>query len=157
MKQYRLKQLVWGVLTSLGCLTFHPLVEADSGYVPYPGKVEVRVQQVPSPKAVIVGFETWPGFSRNFRVTLPDIEVPKDAPGAAECERRLARKARAFVQNFLTEESRSVYIVDMRMADSATGNGVASIVTDRGELKRILLDKGWARPSSQPTNEPWCE
>ncbi|GAB4358493.1 MAG: hypothetical protein ACPW60_08430 [Methylohalobius sp. ZOD2] len=157
MKYDRLKQLAWGMFASFGCLTFHSLAEAESSYVPYPGKVEVRVQQVPSPKVVIVDFEAWPGFSRNLRVTLPDIEVPKDAPDAAECERRLARKARAFVQNFLTEESRSVYIVDMRMADSATGNGVASIVTDRGELKRILLDKGWARPSSQPTNEPWCE
>jgi endonuclease YncB( thermonuclease family) len=142
-------------IVATALLAFLSAAAAQSEYVPYPGRIEVKVSRVETPKVVRVRFETWPGFYRDFRVTLPGISVPKDSPGVQECERELGRKAMAFTQRFVTK-AKAVYVVNMRMQDSSVKDGVARIDTSRGDLIEALQVEGLARPDDINTGEPWC-
>lgn len=142
------------VLLSAVWIDGHP-ARTESGYIPYPGQIEVRVLKVEAPNRVWVQFETWPGFYRKFRVTLPDIEVPEDSTRVPACERRLARKAKSFTENFLTQ-ARHVYVLDMTMEDSASEEATAPILTERGNLAEALKARGLARSVQEARRHPWC-
>jgi len=80
-------------VSSAGILLLMFAVDA-TGYVPYPGKIPVNLLSIETPIVVHVNFETWPGFMRSFRVTIPGLSLPMDAASAPDCERELATKAR---------------------------------------------------------------
>lgn len=156
MNRRRLKLSLWSLVSLLlGWFPYHPL-EAGSGYVPYPGKMEVKVRQVDAANRVRVQFETWPGFYRDFQVTLPGIVVPRDLPDVSGCERRLAQKAKAFSENFLSQ-ARAVYVIDMVMQNSASNAGEARIITDRGDLVEALQMAGLAQPVATDASKAWCQ
>ena len=155
MRYFPSKLKLYGLLAFLA---FWGVAEAATdvkGYVPYPGKIQVKVRQVYAPNVVGVQFETWPGFYREFQVVLPGIEVPQDHPDVPACERKLARKAISLTRSFLAR-ARKVYVVDMVMQDSASAAGEAPVITDRGALDQALLAEGLARRLDGASSQPWC-
>lgn len=138
-------------------LAYHPvLVSAGSTYTPYPGQIEVKLIAVEKPHVIRVRFETWPGFYRDFRVTLPHVRVPDDSPQAPACERMLARRALEVTREQLTG-AKHIYIIDMQMEDSAAKDGMAKIITERGDLLELLTSQGLARPANNDNPTPWCQ
>ncbi len=130
-----------------------PLAFAD--YVPFPGKIAVKLLDVEAPDIVFVNFESWPGFPRSVRVILPGIVVPEDTPQADDCERQAAKKAMAFTRDFLAT-AREIYVKDMRMETSADQDAESPVLTDKGSLATALQKEGLARPDTTDPDVSWC-
>ena len=125
-------------------------------YVPYPGKIPVKLIEIEAPNIIMINFETWPGFSRDFKVTLPGIQVPEDSSAVELCERKLAQKAIALTRNFLIN-AKDIRVWDMRMETSADTDVIAPIYTKQGGLIEALTRQGLARPDSVDPTTPWCK
>jgi len=137
----------------LSLLLFATLSAAD--YVPYPGRMMGKLVSVESPITVTLKMQTWPGFYRNFTITMPGIALPEDTTGAPDCQRELAAKAMGFTQGFLAD-AKKIIAPDMRMENSASDNAIAPILTDKGGLGDALIAEGLARPDSVDPSQPWC-
>ena len=124
-------------------------------YVPYPGRMMGKLVSVDSPITVTLTMQTWPGFFRDFTVTMPGIVVPEDTSGAPDCQRELAAKAMTFTREFLAD-AKKIIAPDMRMENSADKNAIAPILTDKGSLGEALIAEGLARPDSVDPTKPWC-
>ncbi|HHJ17588.1 MAG TPA: hypothetical protein ENJ80_12900 [Gammaproteobacteria bacterium] len=124
-------------------------------YVPFPGKLEVRLLDVVAPNVVFVNFEAWPGFPRSVQITLPGLAVPEDTPQSDDCEREKAARAAAFTRDFLAD-AKKIYVQDMRMETSADKEAVSPILTDKGSLASVLEKEGLARPDSVDPDTSWC-
>lgn len=128
---------------------------AGAAYVPYPGKLQARPVNVESPRIVTVNLETWPGFARNFRVTVPGIALPEDHSSTPACERELAARALAFTQEYVFG-AKTLFVQDMAMESSAAEDALSPILTERGSLAAQLIKEGLARPDTVDPKEPWC-
>ncbi|WP_305910001.1 hypothetical protein Q9L42_002540 [Methylomarinum sp. Ch1-1] len=150
MSIYILKKAA--VVTAVAAsLSLASQVTAES-YNPYPGKLPANLVNVVSPATVEVEAETWPGYSRNFRVSLPSIEVPNlNAP--QPCQRKLAEKALSFTKKFLTDAA-SISISALEMSNSADQTVIGQIDTNQGSLLDALKNNGFARLADN--DEPWC-
>lgn len=146
-----------GVLPTL--LVFASVVlavaPAAAAYTAFPGQYPARVTGVESPMVVALNVQTWPGFRRDFRITLPGIRVPEDSPEAPTCRRELAEQALTFTETFLYEAER-VEVTDIVMDHSAAADGKARIRTEQGDLADALQAAGLARPASVDPERPWC-
>jgi len=132
------------------------MVNAETrDYVPYTGKIKVKLQSVESIKVAHVGFETWPGFSRNIRITLPNIQTP-DSHSLSRCEQVLAERALEFTTRFLTD-AETISVEDMLMENSASANALSNLHTGNGSLMTALKAEGFARSSDVPAKTPWCQ
>jgi hypothetical protein len=127
---------------------------ANADYMPYPGKITVNLVNVEAANIVVVGFETWPGFYRTFRVTLPNIEVP--IVSASACETALANKAQAFTKTFVTD-AKFLRVHDMMMQTSADNDARAHLYTEQGSLADALVKEKLARPSGVNSSIQWCK
>lgn len=143
------KTLLVSVITT--SLTFATYAGAET-YNPYPGKLPAKVVNVASASVIDLEAETWPGYSRTFRVSLPDIQVP-NSNSAKVCQRKLAEKAKAFAEDYLANAD-SIALSDLQMSNSAEQSVSGQILTNQGSLVEALKRNGFAR--SIDNKEPWC-
>lgn len=144
----------WRILAVLLALGASPLALAE--YVPFPGKLAVKLLDVEAPNIILVNFETWPGFARSVRIILPGIVVPADTPQADDCEREKAARAMEFARQFVTGADK-IYVRDMRMETSADEQAYSDILTDQGGLSQALKREGLARADSVAPDTSWCQ
>lgn len=143
-------RLLVGVLA----LCLSPSIMAE--YVPFPGKLAVKLLDVEAPNVIFVNFETWPGFPRSVHVVLPGIAVPEDTPQADDCERDKAARAMTFARQFVTEAGK-LYVQDLRMETSADTDGYSDILTEHGSLSQALVKEGLARSDTVAPDTSWCD
>ncbi|MGR9051286.1 MAG: hypothetical protein ACU84J_01425 [Gammaproteobacteria bacterium] len=110
---------------------------------------------VKSAGVISVEAETWPGFSRTLDISLAAIQIPRDVPGVSACERDMAGKALAFVEDYLAGVKK-VTIAGMKMESSAQANAEADILTDKGSLIQAMVSSGFARPNDAESGKSWC-
>jgi hypothetical protein len=122
---------------------------------PFPGKLPATIVNIEAANIIHVNIETWPGFRRDFRVTLPNLVVPGQGEDVMECELVLAQLAHDFAVNFLSD-STTVHVKDMQMDNSSSEDATSSIYTNKGSLDNALRRERLARPTDIATNEPWC-
>lgn len=128
---------------------------AFAEYVPFPGKLQVRLLDIEAPNIIFVNFETWPGYLRSVRIILPGIVVAEDTPQSDDCEREKAQKAMAFSREFLFDAEK-IFVQDMKMETSADEQAVSPIITNKGSLGAALEKAGLARPESVDPDTSWC-
>jgi len=138
-----------------GCLALLASTTLLAEYVPFPGKIKVRLLDVMAPNVIFVNFESWPGFPRSIRVVLPGLAVPEDTPQADDCERDKAARALGFTRDFLSD-AKEIYVQDMRMETSADEEATSPVLTDKGSLAAALQKEGLARPDSTDPETSWC-
>ncbi len=129
---------------------------ALSEYVPFPGKHKVRLISVEAANIVSVNFETWPGFGRTLRVTLPDLVLPGESAEPKPCELELAQKALELTKKYM-DSAKEISITDMEMQTSADTEVTTAVYTDKGRLGQALKKKGYARAASIDPKTPWCK
>jgi len=142
------------LFVAVGALSFSSI--ALSEYVPFPGKHKVRLVSVDAANIVSVNFETWPGYGRTLRVTLPDLVLPGESSEAKPCELELAKKALALTKKHM-KAAKEISITDMAMQTSADTDVVTAVYTDKGRLGQVLKKKGYARAPSVDPKTPWCK
>lgn len=125
-------------------------------YVPFAGKLQVKLIAIDKPNKVTVDVETWPGFFRNISITLPGITVPQDTAQSPVCERKLAEEALVLTREFLSV-AKTVYVDNMRMRTSADAEAMSDIITDNGSLSEALKKAGLARSAPAGSAVSWCE
>ena len=123
---------------------------------PFPGKIPATIVSIEAANIIHVNIETWPGFRRDFRITLPNLALPGQGENPKECELELAQRAHNFAINFLSD-STTVHVKDMQMVDSASLDAISSIYTNKGTLDNALRREKLAKLPSTVLNEPWCE
>ncbi len=126
-----------------------------ASYVPFPGKIEVKVVSIDTPSEITVSYETWPGFARNTAINLPGLEIPEDTPQADDCEREKAARALAFTRQFI-DKAKKVFVKNMRMETSASEQAYSDIMTNQGSLSQALKTAGLARSDTVPPETSWC-
>lgn len=153
VKQRKTGKKITAVLSGPLALLASTLVLAD--YVPFPGKLEVRLLDVVAPNVIFVNFESWPGFPHSVQIILPGLAVPEDTPQSDDCEREKASRAVSFAREFLAD-AKKIYVQDMRMETSADKQAFSPILTDKGSLATALEKEGLARPDSVDPDTGWC-
>lgn len=139
----------------ISTLASMPVVNAETkAYAPFPGKIKVRLLSVESIAVVHVSLETWPGFSRNVRISLPNIQTP-DIGSLKACEQEMAIQALALTEQFLSE-AKSISVQNMLMESSASEDALSNIYTDQGGLIEALKSEGFVRSNTTPIKTPWC-
>lgn len=123
---------------------------------PFPGKLPATIVSIEAANIIHVNIETWPGFRRDFRVTLPNLALPGQGEKAKECELQLAQQAYDFTVNFLSNAT-TVHVNDMEMENSASLDAVSSIHTNNGSLDNALRRERLAKLAPSAHNESWCE
>lgn len=122
------------------------------GYSPYPGKLPAKLVNVATASVIDLEAETWPGYSKTFRVSLPDIQVPS-SQASTVCQRKLAEKAKTFAEDYLAKAN-SITLSDLQMSNSGDQSISGQIHTNEGSLVDALKRNGYARsPNDQ---KPWC-
>lgn len=123
---------------------------------PFPGKLPATIVDIEAANIIHVNIETWPGFRRDFRVTLPNLVVPGQGENVMACELALAQLAYDFAVNFLSDAT-TVHVKDMQMENSSSEDAISSIYTNNGSLDNALRREKLAKPAAFAHNEPWCE
>lgn len=137
------------ILATVMCAA--PLMAAT----PFPGKLPATIVHIEAANIIHVNIETWPGFRRDFRVTLPNLVVPGQGEDAIACELAMAQQAYDFTVNFLSDVT-TVHVKDMQMTSSSSEDAISSIYTDHGLLDNALRRERLARPADIAAGEPWC-
>jgi len=136
-------------------LVISAVVNAEP-YSPYPGTLATKLVSVNSASSIEVSAETWPGFTRTFRISLSGIKLPQNSPDAKLCERKLAKEALDFVTDYLSNAAK-IEIHNMTMETSTDQNVQAELYTDKGNLGNALKNHGLARSTNiKDDEEPWC-
>lgn len=128
---------------------------ASMAATPFPGKLSATLVHVEAANIIHVNIETWPGFRRDFRVTLPNLVVPGQGEDVTACELALAQQAYDFTVNFLSDTT-TVHVKDMQMESSSSEDAISSIYTDHGTLDNALRRERLARPADIAAGAPWC-
>ncbi len=123
---------------------------------PFPGKLPANIVDIEAPNIIHVNIETWPGFRRDFRVTLPNLLLPGQDELIEECELELSQWAYDFTFNFLSEAT-TIHVKDMKMENSASKDAISTIYTNNGTLDNALRREKLAKPADLALGEPWCE
>ncbi|MGR9115383.1 MAG: hypothetical protein ACU85E_06420 [Gammaproteobacteria bacterium] len=144
-----------GLTLSIVTLTAAASAVSAKPYSPFGAKLPARLVGVKSASVISVEAETWPGFTRVFTISLAGIQMPEHNSAAALCERELAKKALAFVEDFLAE-TQDIELRDMKMENSAQQEAEADIGTGKGSLVQALISQGLARPDSTDPGKSWC-
>lgn len=144
-----IKLTVFSVLASVMFST------ATIAGTPFPGKLPATIVNIEAAHIIHVNIETWPGFRRDFRVTLPNLALPGQGEEVKECELALAQQAYDFAFNFLSNAT-TVHVKDMQMTDSASLDAVSSIYTNNGTLDNALRREKLAKLAGSH-DESWCE
>lgn len=128
---------------------------ASMAATPFPGKLPATLVHIEAANIIHVNIETWPGFRRDFRVTLPNLVVPGQGEDVTACELALAQQAYDFTVNFLSDTT-TVHVKDMQMESSSSEDAITSIYTDHGTLDNALRRERLARPADIAAGAPWC-
>ena len=123
---------------------------------PFPGKLPAKIVNIEAAHIIHVNIETWPGFRRDFRITLPNLALPGQGEEIKECELALAQQAYDFAFNFLSNAT-TVHVRDMQMTDSASLDAISSIYTNNGTLDNALRREKLAKLAASTHDESWCE
>ena len=144
-----------GLTLSITALSIAATVVEAKPYTPFAAKLPAKLVGVKAASVISVEAETWPGFSRVFTITLAGIQVPRDTSAASLCERKLAKKALTFVEDFLAD-AQDIELRDMKMEHSAQQEAEADIGTRKGSLVQAMIGEGLARPDSIDPKKSWC-
>ncbi|NOR69730.1 MAG: hypothetical protein GQ532_08585 [Methylomarinum sp.] len=142
------------MISAIACSTTLTSQVMAQDYNPYPGKLSAQVVNVVSASTINIEAETWPGYSKTFKVSLPNIQVPS-SNSEKICQRKLAEQALAFTQDFLAAGT-TITVSDLKMANSSSLSATAKILTNQGSLTDALISHGFARSAENVTEEPWC-
>jgi len=148
-KQSRL--IVVSAITMLG-VVFSVTAEPFNAY---PGKYKSKLVSVETANIVYLSVDVWPGYPRNFRISLPNVAVPVNHPEAPACQIELVQKALDFTNEFMTN-AKTIEVRDIKMESTGEEDGVTNIYTNKGSLASKLLKEGLARPVSVDVTKPWC-
>jgi hypothetical protein len=130
---------------------------AEAGLIPaYPGVYPIYVMNVKDARSFHVNAAVWPGFQREFDITMPGVDIPSDSIKAPACEQALAAKAKAFTEAFFKKAERPE-LHNIAMADTTKEAAVSEAFSEEGSLIEALIAKGYARPSTTEASTPWCE
>lgn len=129
---------------------------AAEPFVAYPGVYPSFVSAVQNAKKFRVRSAVWPGFQREFVITLPGIDIPSDSIKAPACEQKLAAEAKAFTEAFF-KNADNTELHNIEMETTKGEDAVAHAFTEEGSLVDALIAKGYARPTGTDTDKPWCE
>lgn len=145
-----------GAVLLIACLPASALA-ADAALIPaYPGVYPVYVMEVKDAKSFHLNAAVWPGFQREFDVTMPGIDIPSNSIKAPACEQALAAKAKAFTEAFFKKAERPE-LHNIAMADTTKDAAVSEAFSEEGSLIEALVTKGYARRSGTDTDKPWCQ
>lgn len=123
---------------------------------PFPGKLPATIVDIEAANIIHVNIETWPGFRRDFRITLPNLVLPGQGEEIKECEFELIQRAHDFTVNFLSDVT-TVHVKDMQMQNSGSFDAVSSIYTNKGTLDNALRRENLAKPTESEQNVHWCD
>lgn len=130
---------------------------AEAGLIPaYPGVYPIFVMEVKDAKSFHANAAVWPGFQREFDITMPGIDIPSNSIKAPACEQELAAKGKAFTEAFFKKAERPE-LHNIAMADATKPAAVSEAFSEEGSLIEALVAKGYARPSGTDADKPWCE
>lgn len=118
-----------------------------------PGPVPAEVIEVTDGDTLVARARIWLGQDLQTRVRLDGVDTP-ELSGKCEEERRLARKAKAFVT--ATVGGRQVTLSAIQYGKYA-GRVVARVHTSSGEdLSAALIGAGLGRAYNGGKRAPWC-
>lgn len=129
---------------------------AAEPFVAYPGVYPSFVSNVQNAKKFRVVSAVWPGFRREFVITLPGIDIPSDSIKAPACEQKLAAEAKAFTETFF-KNADNTELHNIEMETTKSDDAVAHAFTEEGSLVDALIAKGYARPTGTDADKAWCE
>ena len=121
----------------------------------FPGKMKSKLVSVEAANVINVSVAVWPGYPRNFRITLPNLAIPENHPKAPACQIELIQKGLDFTNEFL-KDAKNIEVRDIMMENTASPDALSNIYTDKGSLAAKLIAKGLARPASVKPTKPWC-
>ena len=121
----------------------------------FPGNLKAKLVNVEAANVVTVSVDVWPGYPRNFRVTLPNLMLPENDPQAPACQIELIQKGLDFTNEFLTK-AKNLKVKDIMMENTAETNALSNVYTNNGSLGAKLIAEGLARPASVKSTKPWC-
>lgn len=140
----------------LACLAASA-AEPEAGLIPaYPGVYPVYVMEVKDAKSFHLNAAVWPGYQREFDITMPGIDIPSNSIKAPACEQALAAKAKAFTEAFFKKAERPE-LHNIAMADTTKDAAVSEAFSEEGSLIEALVAKGYARRSGTDIDKPWCQ
>jgi len=122
----------------------------------YPGVYPIYVMSVKDAKSFHVNAAVWPGFQREFDITVPGIDIPSDSIKAPACEQALAAKAKAYTEAFFKNAERPE-LHNIAMADTTKDAAESEAFSEEGSLIDALIAKGYARPTGTEAAKPWCQ
>lgn len=153
--QRRLRSLAVAALLVV-CLQGAALAADTALILAYPGVYPIYVMNVKDARSFRVNAAVWPGFQREFDITMSGIDIPSDSIKAPACEQALAANAKAFTEAFFKRAERPE-LHNIAMADTSKEAAVSEAFSEEGSLIEALVAKGYARPSTTDAAEPWCE
>lgn len=154
-KQPELKKKNMAVLFTVVLSFFISMNVNSKTYNAYPGKYTASLVDVEAANTVRLLADVWTGHQKMFRVSLPNIAVPTNYPGASACHTELVNKAFNFTKSFMSK-AKQISIKDIQMENTQEENSKSHIYTDLGSLASALTSEGFARSASIKKDKPWC-
>lgn len=154
LKLLFIKQTRLIIVSAMAMLTVVFSVTAEP-FNAYPGKYKSKLLNVEAANVVYLSVDVWPGYPRNFRISLPNIAVPVNHPEAPACQIELVQKALDFTNEFMTEAT-YIEVRNIKMENTGEEDAVSNIYTNQGSLAAKLTKEGLARPASVDVFKPWC-
>ena len=135
-------------LTAILLLLAAPALAA----APFEGPVKARVVKVLDGDTFLADAELWPGQHLRIHVRLRGIDAPEKR---ARCgaERDKAAAAREALAGYLGDEVRISNIAGAKYY----GRVLADVSADGGDVSRLMLRDGLARPYSGGRRGGWCD
>lgn len=121
---------------------------ALAGFGPYTGDV-TRTVDGDTLDAVV---HVWPGQTNNARIRVDIIDTP-ELRSKSKCERALAKKAKTFTEQFVSDGPISITI----SSKDAFGRYLATVKANGKDLATALTNAGLARKYKRNDHEPWCK
>jgi endonuclease YncB( thermonuclease family) len=118
-----------------------------------PGPVPATFVRAYDGDTPTVDAQPWPALRIRVGVRLPNVNAP-EIRGACASEKRLARKARDWVRQYLGN-AETIALHDIKTGKYAD-RVVARVVVDGEDLGDLLLARGLARPYDGGSRESWC-
>ena len=94
----------------------------------------------------------WPNLKVNIAVRVLGVDTP-EMRGKCKAEKRLARKAKAFVKAFVAGQP--VYLTNIKLGSFA-GRVVATVKVDGLDIADALVGAGLGRSYFGGHREGWC-
>jgi hypothetical protein len=121
----------------------------------YAGNFDAKIKTVLATNKVYINADVWPGYDRNFLITLRNVDVPEPFDKAPVCHMRLIEEGKKFTRKFI-RNAEKLEVHGISMKDSSKEKGIANIYDGKTTLGEALIKKGYARSSSIVKDTVWC-